>query len=60
MKLACKDLSPNTTCTFEVEAPTAMGAAKKMLSHARVKHAADIQGMPDADVLKVFESKVRA
>lgn len=59
MKLACKDISPATTCTFEVEGATATEAATKMLAHARVEHTADIAGKSDADVIKDFESKVR-
>ncbi len=59
MKLACKDLSPDTTCTFEVEGTTATEAAEKMLAHARVEHAADIEDMKDEEVIKAFEPKVR-
>ena len=60
MKLACKDLSPETTCTFEVEGTTATDAAQQMLIHARAEHAADIEDMKDEDVIKMFETKVRA
>lgn len=59
MKLACKDLSPDTTCTFEVEGATATDAAQQMLVHARAEHAADIEDMTDEDVVKAFEPKVR-
>jgi predicted small metal-binding protein len=60
MKLACKDLSPQTVCTFEVSADSEMGAAEMMLAHARTDHAADIAGMSDEEVLKAFTSKVHA
>ncbi len=59
MKLACKDISPDTACTFEVEANSATEAATQMLAHARAEHAADIEGMEDDAVIKVFETKVR-
>ena len=59
MKLACKDINTSTTCTFETEGATATEVATKMLAHARVDHAADIAGMPDDEVIKVFETKVR-
>ena len=58
MKLACKDLSPDTTCTFEVEGTSATETATKMLAHARKEHTADIEGMQDADVIAAFEAKV--
>ena len=57
MKLACKDISPATTCQFEVEAPTANEAARKMLAHARIEHADDIRGMTDEQAISAFESK---
>ena len=60
MKLACKDLSPETTCTFEVEGSTATDAAQQMLVHARAEHAAHIEDMKDEDVVTMFETKVRA
>ena len=59
MKLACKDISPDTTCTFEVEGGTATDAAQQMLVHARAEHAADIEDVKDEDVVKMFETKVR-
>ena len=59
MKLACKDLNPATTCDFEVEGASANDAAVQMLAHARVEHAADIDGMADGDVIAAFEAKVR-
>jgi predicted small metal-binding protein len=60
MKLACKDLSPETTCTFEVSAESAEETAKMMLAHARTDHAADIATMSDEDVVKAFSAKVHA
>lgn len=60
MKLACKDISPATTCGFEVEGATAMDAAQMMLAHARTDHTADIAAMSDEDAVKLFETKVRA
>lgn len=59
MKLACKDISPDTTCNFEVEAPTRTAAAEQMLAHARVEHAADIEDMKDVEAVTMFETKVR-
>ena len=59
MKLACKDISPDTTCNFEVEAPTRTEAAQQMLVHARAEHAADIEDMNDEEAVKMFETKVR-
>lgn len=60
MKLACKDINPTTTCDFSVEGETASDVAAKMLVHAKESHAEDIAGKPDADVLKMFESKAHA
>ena len=57
MKLACKDLSPETACTFVAEGDTADDAAKMMLAHARVNHTKDIEGMPDDAVIKAFAQK---
>ena len=57
MKLACKDISPETTCTFVAEGQTAEDAAKVMLAHARVAHTADIAGMSDDEVVKAFAPK---
>ncbi len=59
MKLACKDISPDTTCTFEVEGATATEAATKMLAHARIEHADDIRSMSDEEAITAFETKVR-
>ncbi|MDO8561712.1 MAG: DUF1059 domain-containing protein [bacterium] len=59
MKLTCKDINPSTACTFSAEAETSMEAAEKMLAHAKMAHADDIKGKPDADVLQMMESKVR-
>lgn len=60
MKLACKDITPTTTCTFEVEGAVATDVAKQMLAHARIEHADDIRSLSDEEVIKAFESKVRA
>ncbi len=58
MKLACKDINPTTTCEFVATGNTAPEVAGKMLAHAKIVHAEDIKGKPDADVLKDMESKV--
>lgn len=60
INLACKDITPSTTCSFEVTAENANTVARLMLAHARVDHAADIQEMSDEDVVKLFETKVRS
>ena len=60
MKLACKDISPKTTCTFEVQAETANAAGKMMLAHARVAHVDDIKNMSDEEAIKAFETKAHA
>ena len=57
-KLACKDITPETTCTFEVAAETADEAANMMLAHARVDHAADIAAMSDAETVNHFVTKI--
>ena len=57
MKLSCKDVNPATTCEFQAEGETAADVAAKMLAHAKEHHAEDIKDKPDADVLKMFESK---
>ena len=60
MKLACKDISPETTCTFEVAAESTEETAKMMLAHARTDHTADIASMSDEEVVKAFSAKVHA
>jgi len=54
-RLACKDISPDTTCTFVASGETASDAAKIMLAHARKEHAVDIASMSDAAVIASFE-----
>ena len=57
-KLACKDISPDSTCTFEVAAESADEAAHMMLAHARVDHTADIAAMSDEETVSHFITKV--
>ena len=55
VKLACKDISPETMCTFVATGDTAHDAAQIMLAHARKAHAEDIAGKSDEEVIKMFE-----
>ena len=57
MKLACKDISPDTDCTFEVEGATAEEAARKMVPHAKSHHAEDVAGMTDNQMVAAFAPK---
>lgn len=60
VKLACKDITPSTSCPFEVGAENANTAASLMLAHARVDHAADIQSLSDEEAVTLFGTKVRS
>ena len=57
MKLACKDLSPNTTCNFEATGNTKEEAAAQMMAHAKAEHAADLAGMTDAQIMDWMAGK---
>ena len=60
MKLACKDIDPNSDCHFESHGNTKTETAGKMLDHAKVEHADKVAGMnmSDDEVMAMFESKV--
>jgi predicted small metal-binding protein len=58
MKLACKDINPDTTCDFEVTGNTPTEVAKKMMKHVKSDHAEDVKGMTDAEIMKMLEEKV--
>ena len=60
MKLSCKDINPTTTCDFVAQGDMPADVATTMLAHAKEHHAEDIKDKPDADVLKMFESKAHA
>ena len=57
-KLACKDITPETTCAFEVAAESADETANMMLAHARVDHTADIAAMSDEEAVNHFVTKI--
>ena len=59
MKLACKDINPSTSCTFEVTGEEKKEIAEKMMAHAKVVHADDLKNMSDENILSMMESKVR-
>ncbi len=58
--LACKDISPATTCAFKVEGESATEVATAMLAHARIVHAADIAALSDEEAIALFETKIPA
>lgn len=58
MKLKCKDINPTTTCEHEVTGESTQEVALKMIEHAKIDHAVDIEGMTDEEMLKAFEAKV--
>ena len=57
MKLACKDISPDTTCNYSVEGDTAEDAARAMIPHAKEAHAGDVAGMTDDEMVAAFAPK---
>ncbi len=57
MKLACKDINPNTTCDFEVSGDSAEEVAEKMIEHAKTNHSEDVKNMTDEEMVKEFKSK---
>ncbi|MDD5068330.1 MAG: DUF1059 domain-containing protein [Candidatus Pacebacteria bacterium] len=60
MKLACKDLDPETDCHFEATGNSTKEVAGKMMKHMREAHAEKMRemGMSDEEAMKMFESKV--
>jgi predicted small metal-binding protein len=60
MKLSCKDINPDLNCDYEAQGNTATEVAKKMMNHIKSAHPNEIKGMPDSEVMKMFESKVRS
>ena len=58
MKLACKDINPSTTCTYESVGETKEEVVADMMAHAKVDHAEDLVGMSDADIVAMMEPKV--
>lgn len=58
MKLACKEINPSTTCSFEATGETKPEVANKMMAHAKVVHADDLKNMSDDEIEKMMESKV--
>jgi predicted small metal-binding protein len=59
MKLACKDLNPDSTCSFVATGNSQVKVAGKMMSHAKVAHSEDLVGMSDDEIRDLMESKVR-
>ena len=55
MKLACKDLNPETECNYEVTAETKEDTARIMMSHAKIVHDKDIEGMSDEEIMEMME-----
>ena len=62
VKIACKDINPNTDCTFEVRGNTPTDVAKKMLAHMKTDHTDDVKAMnmTDDEMMTMIESKVHA
>lgn len=62
MKLSCKDIDSEEDCHFEATGNTTKEVASKMMKHAKEAHADKLEamGMSDADLMKMFESKVHA
>ncbi len=58
MQLSCKDINPNTECSFEAHGNTETDVARKMVTHVKSNHAGDVKGMSDDEMLKMFEAKV--
>ena len=58
MKLACKDLDPSITCTFEAMGESSSEVASKMMAHVKTDHPEKMAGMTDEAMMGMLESKV--
>jgi len=61
MKLACKDIDPQSKCDFESYGGSKTETAGKMLDHAKEMHAGNLaeMNMSNDDTMRMFEGKVR-
>lgn len=60
MKLSCRDISPDSSCDFEVSGNSKTDVARKMLEHAVAEHTDDVKGMTDAEMMEMFENKAHS
>lgn len=60
VKLSCKDVSPDSSCDFEVSGNSNTDVAKKMLDHAVLEHSDDVKDMTDAEMMEMFENKAHS
>ncbi len=60
MKLACKDLDPNTTCDFEATGDYAEEVAIRMMNHMKNEHMDKVKEMQmsNSEIMSMLESKV--
>ena len=56
--VSCKDISPESTCSFEVSGKMDKEVVNKMFGHVKKDHADDVAGMNSADIRTMIESKV--
>ena len=57
-KVSCKDIKPDSTCTFEATGETSKEVAGKMLDHIKKDHADDVSGMDNAGVRNMIEAQI--
>ena len=57
-KVSCKDINPDSSCSFEATGSNAKEAVNAMVGHIRAEHTGDVEGMSDGEVRKMVESKV--
>jgi len=57
-KITCKELNPNTDCTFEASGEEKKQVVGKMFSHVKSDHMEDMKGKGDAEIRSMIEEKV--
>jgi len=57
-KISCKDINPETSCTYEASGDTAKQVVGKMMAHLKSDHMNDLKGMNDGEICSMIESKI--
>ncbi|MEA2715410.1 MAG: hypothetical protein QOG91_438 [Candidatus Parcubacteria bacterium] len=59
-KLACKDINPSTSCTYEATGKSAKEVVGKMMAHAKADHTEDLAGKSDSELKAMWEPMVHS
>ncbi len=59
-KLACKDIDPSSTCSYEATGKSPQEVARRMMAHLKSEHpdAVEKMGMSDDELMVMLEEKV--